>query len=118
ELQEPQPDVDPRPVAGLDDALRLLEPGLHGARYRPGLGEGAGGQRVRLGVAPGHEDAELPADTGGVLAVGRPVGIQDVPLVEDGVGDAAGGLDAHGWTLTRPRPGAAAPRSCRPTSAA
>ena len=46
-----------------------------------------------LGVVVGHEHAELPAQL--VLLRRRPVGVEHVALVQDGVGDLPGQLQAH-----------------------
>ncbi len=66
-----------RTLPGIDDAL---------GPHRPAL------RAVTLAEGPGGQDAELPA--GLVLLRRRPVGIEDVALVEHGVGDGVGGAEA------------------------
>ena len=79
DLQEPQDD--------LDDGL----PGV----LKNALGLGIGALRGVGGGVPGrHHHAELPAAL--VLLRRGPVRVQDVPLVQDGVGDAPDGVEVHG----------------------
>ncbi len=69
-------------VAGPPDpqeALGLLVPGVGGARHAGNDGA------VRLHPVPGEQHPELPSDA--VLGRGPAVGVEEVALVEDGVGD-------------------------------
>ena len=77
-VQEPDQHPDHGGVLGLEQALGLGRPGLVGAALAP---------------QPGHQHPELPA--GLVLGRRGPVGIQQVALVEDGVGHLAGQLEGR-----------------------
>ena len=83
----------PRPVILAGALLDLHEAHPH-RQHRPGarIGDHLGGQprplrRLGDGVGRRHDDAELPANL--VLGCRRPVRVEQVPLVEDGVGDGA-----------------------------
>ncbi len=81
DVQEPHPQLENRPIVGLDEALGLLLPGLGAPGGAPGLGS---------------QDAELPANA--VLGGGGAVGVEDVALEEDGVGHLPGVVEVHGLT--------------------
>ena len=103
---------EPPPVSrGLDrPALGLQAPDAHPEDRRSAsaaeVDEALGAGRpplgpVRLAEGPGRQHAELPAHL--VLAGRRPVGVEDVPLVEDGVGHRSGRREAvlSSWRVER-----------------
>ena len=76
-LQEPQPHSQPRRRPGLQQALGPLPPRVRRAR------DGLPGRATRLDPVPGCEHAELPPHA--ILLGRRPVRVEQVTLVEDGV---------------------------------
>ncbi|AXE83812.1 acylphosphatase [Streptomyces sp. Go-475] len=95
--------ADPHAYAGAveppdpQQALGPLVPGVGGA------GDAGDDRAVRLDPVPGEQHAELPTDA--VLGRGSAVGVEEVALVEDGVGDGAELLET-GQVRTAPCGGA------------